>query len=50
MIHYKATRSESGHDTPGPKASTLHFLRQLARCYSPEPALSVPSLSGTILN
>jgi len=43
------TGKESSAKT-GPKKSTVSFLRQFARCYSPEPVLAIPSLRGAVMN
>jgi hypothetical protein len=40
---YSAPSAPSTHSESGPKASTLSFLRQFARCYS-------PALGGMVLN
>lgn len=50
MAPQTASRQSDSAAHPGPRKSTLDLIRQFAHSYSAEPRLSVPGLSGLLLN
>ncbi len=50
MADNHTQHNSNGRSDLNPKPITIRFLQQFARCYSPQPSLTISALSGTVLN